>query len=149
MRIVTNKYCDQCVDEILENIGFCTSDCHLNLDKAYDEIADLWNIYGIEKDENLTPDATVLKKQINEFIDKIMRLILFNDDESVNLNELEPDIINPEAVRQLTECASKIKDKSPEIDFDDDWGEEPMYMKNLDSRKEIMEFLISDPKIKY
>jgi len=53
---------------------FETEDCHLNLERACEEICFLYKTYGLEKDNNLNEDAKVLKHQIIKVVNIIQKL---------------------------------------------------------------------------
>jgi len=50
---------------------FETEDCHLNLDRALEEIIWLYRVYGLEDDKNLTGDAIELKEKILQVVNEI------------------------------------------------------------------------------
>lgn len=66
------KLCDKC--QYIANLNFLTSDNHLDLDAAYEEIYFLYNNYLIEDDSKLTKDARALKNKVLEFLNKIREL---------------------------------------------------------------------------
>jgi len=69
MKIVTEKYCDKCLEDFRDYLGFIDNSWHIDFNETLkDEVDFYWRCYGVESNENLSEKAIELKQRIRDFI---------------------------------------------------------------------------------
>lgn len=70
----TNKQCERDMEITRKWLGFISPDWHLDLDGAYEEIADNWDFYVKGDIGNLSEKAKKMKDNLIRFREKIIDL---------------------------------------------------------------------------
>jgi hypothetical protein len=68
MKVVTEKYCDKCLEQFRDWLGFVDDCWHLDFKGLKDEVEFYWKCFGIESDEKLDAGAQQLKQNVRDFV---------------------------------------------------------------------------------